>query len=356
MKSFLRKAYQSDHILEIIFSSSRWFFLVVSILVFWSQYEEGKTSQLYLFVYLVLFGVIYMALADLCLHKAPIRSKWYTIMTKGSPVFDYIAYLALIALTGGIDSPLFPIGYLIILHASVYWKFTGALITSVLLMLGYSGVFVIQGAFDLETVTYFISQLVFLFLVGFIGGLIVSRERQHFLDKSVLEGIANRDFLTNLLNHRSFQEHLKKAYEQKNKFYLVLADVDKFKQVNDKYGHVVGDQVLQRIATILEETVSAKFGNAFRYGGEEFALILYNEEAVVKAILSEMKDKIAAEQFIVEIGSFSVTMSFGCIKHKEETPLELIEEADKLLYTAKEQGRNRIVFQDEKEQVTQLCI
>ncbi|WP_261180313.1 GGDEF domain-containing protein [Anaerobacillus sp. CMMVII] len=254
-------------------------------------------------------------------------------------------FFALISLTGGIFSPLTPIAYLIILHVAVYWKFIGAIIASFLFVLGFSVVFTVQGnlllSFDFMTYS---TQLVFFLLVGFLGGIIVSRERKHFIEKNVFESLANKDHLTTLFNHRSFQEQLRIAKEKNINFYLVFCDIDEFKTVNDKYGHVVGDLVLKKIAKILSATVPTSLGTVFRYGGEEFAILLYTDQSsVVEELLIDVKQKVAEEVHYCHGGKFSVTMSFGCSKNGKEEPIELIEEADKLLYEAKRQGRNRVV-------------
>ncbi|WP_280771752.1 GGDEF domain-containing protein [Salipaludibacillus daqingensis] len=347
MRTLFKDAYHSDHALEIIFSSLRWFFLLLSVVVFFVQYIENPSLiKLYLFISLVVFGLFYMGISDYYLHKSTEGSRMYTLMTKGGPFFDFIAFSALVPLTGGIESPLFPLAYLIILHVAVYWKLIGGMIAAFLFILLYSIVFFLQG--DIFSLTSFISyivQVVFLFLMGFIGGIIVSRERRQHSEKNMFEKAANQDYLTNLLNHRSFQEHLRKDLENDKDFYIVLTDIDRFKLINDKYGHVSGDNVLRQIGTILQSIIPEKQGNVFRYGGEEFAIILYNndQEEVNKLIL-EMKESISNHVFYCEGEAFSVTMSFGSCKQNGENPDQLVEKVDKLLYTAKDKGRNQIVY------------
>ncbi|NHC42220.1 hypothetical protein G6549_20020 [Bacillus sp. MM2020_1] len=88
MKFLLKEAYQSDHALEIISSSLRWFFLVVSITIFTFQYAENPVDiKLNLFVPLVVFGLIYMGESDYYLHKSPEGSRMYILMTKCGPFF-----------------------------------------------------------------------------------------------------------------------------------------------------------------------------------------------------------------------------------------------------------------------------
>ncbi|EEG76004.1 GGDEF domain-containing protein [Dethiobacter alkaliphilus] len=348
MKISLTTAYQSDRALEIIFSSLRWFFLILSAVVFFSQYVANPDPlRLNLFIMLVVFGCLYMGVSDYYLRKWPEGSKNYALVTKGAPFFDFLAFSALVPLTGGIESPLFPLAYLIILHVAVYWKLTGGIIAATLLTLTYTITFLMQVS-DVYTfsnlITYF-SQVSFLLLMGCLGGIIVSRERQSHSEKNLLEQAANRDYLTNLLNHRSFQEHLRGDLENNSAFYLALADIDNFKLVNDKYGHVTGDKVLRELGSIINSTVSVKQGKAFRYGGEEFAIIIYNKEQdEVDKLLVEIKLSVANHIFYCEGEAFSVTMSFGSCKQNGEEPDKLVEKVDKLLYEAKDRGRNRIVY------------
>lgn len=350
MIKLIKQSHQSDHVLEIIFSSLRWFFLMLSILVFYNQHKSNPVDlYLYLFLILVIFGVIYMALSDFCLHMAHENSTLYRTMTKGGPFLDYISYFALIALTGGIYSPLIPIVYLIILHVTVYWKFIGGMVASLLFMVGYTVVFVLQGRMEnsFDYMTYS-TQLAFLLLLGFLGGIVVSRERKLFTEKNVFENLANKDHLTNLHNHRSFQEQLRVAKEKNNAFYLVFADIDEFKKINDKYGHVVGDLVLKKVAKILSMNTPPSVGTVFRYGGEEFAILLYTDEYnTVVTLLENLKQKVSEEIHDYHEGRFSITMSFGCCKNGDQEPIELIDNADKLLYEAKRQGRNRIIHKQE---------
>lgn len=189
------------------------------------------------------------------------------------------------------------------------------------------------------------SQVFFLLLIGGFGGIIVSRERQHYSDKNVLAEAASRDYLTNLLNHRSFQEVLRKDLEKGLDFFLVLTDIDKFKSINDQYGHVTGDKVLRQIGAIITSIIPENEGKVFRYGGEEFAIILYHhEQYVVNKLLVEIKQTVSNHVFYSEGRAFSVTMSFGSGKQNGEKSNQLVEKVDKLLYEAKDRGRNQIVY------------
>jgi diguanylate cyclase (GGDEF)-like protein len=126
---------------------------------------------------------------------------------------------------------------------------------------------------------------------------------------------------------------------------LVIADVDRFKIVNDTYGHRVGDVVLQTVGPIMTSHL-AKFGLVGRLGGEEFALI--SSAASVDEIVSALEELlcvIAKTAIIVPDGAVSVTMSVGVAAREPGESFErLYSEADDALYLAKRGGRNRIAL------------
>lgn len=162
--------------------------------------------------------------------------------------------------------------------------------------------------------------------------------------------LATHDGLTGLYNHRQFQLKLKdeivRSKRQDYPLALVIGDIDFFKKINDTYGHPFGDTVLKNVASLLETSIRQEIDTAARYGGEEFALILV-ETSEDEARESAERIRSAIEKSIVKHpgkGDVHVTMSFGiAILGKHATELnELIKKADKALYRAKEQGRNRV--------------
>ncbi len=165
-----------------------------------------------------------------------------------------------------------------------------------------------------------------------------------------LESIANLDGLTEIYNHRYFQEFLSKeisrSIRRENELSLVLADIDSFKKFNDFYGHQAGDYVLREVAKLCSELIR-EYDLLARYGGEEFVFVL-PETAQSDALIVAEKVRAAIEQqhFAYAGEDYQVTMSFGVAGFMSEgKPLkksELIERADKALYTAKKKGRNRV--------------
>jgi diguanylate cyclase (GGDEF)-like protein len=166
-----------------------------------------------------------------------------------------------------------------------------------------------------------------------------------------LETLCVTDSLTKAYNRRYFFEHLGSELSRAERYgkplACVLVDVDHFKQVNDRHGHLVGDRVLVRIAEILRDNIRSADVVA-RFGGEEFVILLpetgANEAA---ALIDRIRQEIERERFpATENGTLSVTVSAGVAEYEPvasvREPDALLRETDEALYRAKEAGRNRI--------------
>jgi diguanylate cyclase (GGDEF)-like protein len=164
-----------------------------------------------------------------------------------------------------------------------------------------------------------------------------------------METMATTDGLTGLTNHRTFQQRfedlLMRAQRHSHKVALLLCDVDHFKKVNDNYGHPIGDEVLRRVARVLQE-VPRKIDIPARYGGEEFAVLLDNVDVTqARAVAERIRIEISKVVVDTEKGPLSVTESIGVAVFPEDgrERTVLIERADLALYHAKHSGRNRVV-------------
>lgn len=154
----------------------------------------------------------------------------------------------------------------------------------------------------------------------------------------------SQDHLTNLYNRRYLDRLLAKAYADKTEFSVIMLDIDHFKRVNDNYGHDKGDDVLRTFARVMTDSVRAGDYCA-RFGGEEFMILLLNSELrdAVKAAM-RIKERIAKTD-ITEVGHITASMGVLEFSREEDYDVEgLIKNIDELLYTAKENGRNRIVL------------
>jgi diguanylate cyclase (GGDEF)-like protein len=168
----------------------------------------------------------------------------------------------------------------------------------------------------------------------------------------LVERQANTDGLTELPNRRHFEEALEAEISRAERFEgglaLILADLDDFKQVNDRYGHQAGDDVLQTFADILRATVR-EIDLPARYGGEEFAVLLPQTELEGANQLAErLRRALAARPMATHPGGLvAVTASFGVAAFPEApTPAALFAAADEALYRAKRAGKNCVVSAD----------
>lgn len=163
--------------------------------------------------------------------------------------------------------------------------------------------------------------------------------------KAKNEMLAATDGLTGLYNrHRLAQEIdgiLAEADHCNVPISLIMLDIDNFKNVNDKYGHLVGDEVLKEISQIVKRLIR-KADKLFRVGGEEFLILLPRTDIVEVAEVAEKIRKILEEKRLLHVGQ--VTVSLGVAeRYKGEPFQEALMRADDNLYQAKKHGRNRVV-------------
>lgn len=179
---------------------------------------------------------------------------------------------------------------------------------------------------------------------------LVTKIKQSLVKKNeVLTNDNKRDFLTGIYNRRYFNLHIDQLWHQsreQHQISLLMMDIDFFKGYNDTYGHIKGDEVLQRVTTLITQLIRKE--DVFsRYGGEEFALVLAKTSL---ADAQKIGDKIRQAVFNAHIQNESspydrITLSIGItstVPKESVSVRSFIDSADKALYSAKENGRNRI--------------
>ena len=166
--------------------------------------------------------------------------------------------------------------------------------------------------------------------------------------------LAYTDAMTGVYNRNAYEEKLEKLNKvnaRLDNIMVVIVDLDKLKCINDTYGHLFGDEVIQVVAKLLSDIMGEHKALIARYGGEEFVVMLYNTDAEAAMMVAErIRKNIAEQELVYENNKMSLTISIGVSVFDVENPItakELVEMADRALYQSKANGRNRVTLADE---------
>ena len=226
--------------------------------------------------------------------------------------------------------------------------------SDVIVMTGYSGDYSYEEAINMGASDFVIKPVrleeLLLRLKRVLKERDLTQERVRMMEK--LQRLAITDGLTKLHNSRSFYSQLEVEVDRYNRYKhslsLLLLDIDRFKNYNDTFGHLEGDKVLVRISQMIKSCLR-KLDTAYRYGGEEFTVILPEtgcEEAILVA--ERIRNVVQEEVFRPEKGKeISITISVGATQYTENEELStFIQRADKAMYLSKQKGRNRVTAFD----------
>ena len=186
-----------------------------------------------------------------------------------------------------------------------------------------------------------LSVLTFAISISISGNFLSSRLLQRRLRETneMLDRLSKTDTLTNLLNRRGLYDTAEETLNDNT--VMAMIDIDYFKAYNDKFGHLLGDECLKKVADCILQ--AARYSVVSRYGGEEF-VVLFTEKLSLDIIVLLKDLKIEAGNKKV---SEYITVSIGVAKCGSGTMLDnLFAQADQQMYLAKENGRNRIYFED----------
>ncbi|MBF0435372.1 MAG: diguanylate cyclase [Magnetococcales bacterium] len=186
--------------------------------------------------------------------------------------------------------------------------------------------------------------------------ILLARVRNHVAAKrqrDQLEQLSLNDTLTNIANRRYFDQFLQREWNRSvrggSPLSLILMDIDYFKTYNDSLGHAAGDDCLRRVAHSLQDTMHRSTDLLARYGGEEFVAVLPHVEHVgATAMAEKFRQTVVSLHIPHPLSQIAdhVTLSLGCasmLPIRSASPQLLLESADKMLYAAKEGGRNRVM-------------
>lgn len=171
------------------------------------------------------------------------------------------------------------------------------------------------------------------------------------IEKQQLQVAASIDKITGALTRKyledSLVEHLSMANYTEKPFSIIMCDIDRFKRINDTYGHLTGDNVLTKLSGLIMTELGDR-GILGRYGGEEFIVILSDTDLVQALGISEMlREKISEARFLNN--DTVITISLGVVSSEQATTMDdIIGKADQALYVAKETGRNKSICWDDK--------
>jgi diguanylate cyclase (GGDEF)-like protein len=220
----------------------------------------------------------------------------------------------------------------------------------VIVMTGYSGDYSYEEAINMGASDFVIKPVrleeLLLRLKRVLKERDLTQERVRMMEK--LQKLAITDGLTKLHNSRSFYSQIEVEVDRFNRYKhplsLLLLDIDHFKHYNDTFGHLEGDKVLVRISEIIRSCLR-KLDTAYRYGGEEFTVILPEttcEEA--SNVAERIRNAVKAEKFDPDTkDDLIITISIGVTQYSPEEELSaFIQRADKAMYSSKQDGRNKV--------------
>jgi len=155
-----------------------------------------------------------------------------------------------------------------------------------------------------------------------------------------------KDYKTELYNMKFFDEMLNFEFQEsirkKNDFCVIIIDIDFFKKINDTYGHLIGDEIIEEIGKILKKSIR-KIDIAARFGGEEFIILYKSNIQNIKKITDRIMNNIIKNK-IMKKYNIHISGGVSYFKNKDKNPMLIKNRADKLLYQAKKNGRNQFII------------
>lgn len=235
---------------------------------------------------------------------------------------------------------------------SIYWSYPSIIVLFILLPPGTALKFV--GVFAASIFFVLFPSASTIQIGSIMASIALSSLSNYFVFKSYrsiesdLKRRASEDYLTGVGNRSAFDKELNRSIglhsRGKSSASLMLFDLDNFKSINDKYGHTMGDKILVQTAECVRSTIRSS-DSIFRYGGEEFTVLIH-EDSLDKVLLvaEKIRKEISAHPFRIDL---PVTISAGVSLYQpKDTSDSWIERADKALYHAKANGKNRVIAHD----------
>jgi diguanylate cyclase (GGDEF)-like protein len=330
--------------MELMITRSRWFvigflFLYLNLLKL-TDWPRGLLNSLLVLAVFYNFGImVYM-------KKTRFFSTRLTLLFLS---LDMLAVAVGLHYTGGIKSPFLFIWYLPLFASSIRFGFR----QSLLLLIPMAAFYIYLLSRDMVVVdAQFVNMLIIgpisLIVTAFYGSIFYRGEQFTMKVLNDFRRASNTDNLTGLYNYAHFMDRLKheqfRADRDNSHFSVIIFDLDRFKQVNDTYGHVKGNVLLTSVAAILKMN-ARKMDTVARYGGEEFVILMPESRGAEREMAERIRKKIEQTEFVgIAEGTIRVTISGGFCAYPNDAASidDLLIKADKALYAAKTAGRNRI--------------
>ncbi|MCU1717839.1 sensor domain-containing diguanylate cyclase [Pseudomonas sp. 5P_3.1_Bac2] len=237
---------------------------------------------------------------------------------------------------------------------------------AVCLICGLAGPFMLKKPADM--LTHWVtmgSMVVTLFLSAVTAYYRERAKREQFLLRKLLKWEAGHDPLTGLGNRRLFNDQFQRYMghtrrEQQQQLFLAIIDIDHFKLYNDHYGHQAGDEVLRKVAKVLRGHLRRPLDLAVRLGGEEFAVLVHSDNAqgcssYIQGMVNAFRDLNIPHAASPTAAYVSVSIGLAQM-HDGDSMDSMFSRADKLLYNAKQQGRNRLCMEPTAQPRSRLSV
>jgi len=266
-------------------------------------------------------------------------------------------WLSLVFDPGIFQGDYFPLAYtaVSVMISSIFLPLLPTVLIAVLQCAALIAVVILSPASNSVNSASFLILLFFISALSIIANYIVAEDmKESENQKKQLHDLTFHDHLTGLFNRRYFEmtmdREIVRAAERNISIGIILIDIDRFKQLNDTFGHAAGDAVLEKIGSVLSEEVRIT-DSVCRYGGDEFVLLFHDADRnMLKAAAEKILEQVRSMKTEQNGKNFArTTISLGAALFPEHgsTRESLLEAADKALYRAKENGRDCAAFVDE---------
>lgn len=268
---------------------------------------------------------------------------------------EIIASVAVTFISFQYEAPNFLIHYLgVLLMIIVIFMIPNKLKNMIIVSVISTFTFLIFARVYFDTILFREYSATFVYSIIVIAFCVISKlyidysKRKEYLTSLELKRISTTDYLTGICNRFKFDEDLRSwtnySIRFSSPFSLVVFDVDDFKIINDRFGHLVGDRVLIGLVNLVKNNIR-EIDLLYRWGGEEFAILLPNSKGAKAYLLTERLRKFVSDfDFGIDM---LVTCSFGVAEFGEKDDVNSIfDKADKQLYIAKNEGKNMVKRED----------